>query len=194
MAASGEVRWNPMSPRTRATIDDLYRVPENGKAELVDGEIVLMPPTGGIPGRSGGRIYIGLDEYERRTGRGYAFPDNVGFVVDLPRRGSFSPDAAFHPGPLQGGRFVNGAPIFAAEVRSESDYGERAEQEMAEKRADYFAAGTQVVWDVDVLRERVVRVYRADGPDRPMIYQSGDMAEAEPALPDWTMPVDDLLP
>jgi Uma2 family endonuclease len=181
-------------PHAKATIDDLYRVPENGKAELVNGEIVLMPPTGGLPGRSDGRIYISLDDYERRTGRGYAFPDNVGFVVDLPRRGSFSPDAAFHPGPLQGGRFLDGAPIFAAEVRSETDYGERAEREMAEKRVDYFAAGTLVVWDVDVLRERIVRVYRADAPDRPTIYRSGDVAEAEPALPGWTMPVDDLLP
>jgi Uma2 family endonuclease len=59
-----------MSPRTRATLEDLYRVPENGKAELVNGELVLMPPTGGIPGRSGDRIYISLDDYERRTGRG----------------------------------------------------------------------------------------------------------------------------
>ena len=183
-----------MRPHARATLDDLYRVAEDGKAELVDGEIVLMLPTGGIPGRSGGRIYISLDEYERRTGRGYAFPDNVGFTVDLPHRGSFSPDVAFHPGPLRGGRFLDGAPIFAAEVRSESDYGEKAEQEMAEKRADYFAAGTLVVWDVDVLRERVVRVYRAGDPERPTIYRSGDVAEAEPALPGWTMPVDDLLP
>jgi Uma2 family endonuclease len=183
-----------MSSRTRATIDDLYRVPENGKAELVKEEIVLMAPTGGVPGRAGGEIYISLRDYERRTGRGYAFPDNVGFVVDLPHRGSFSPDAAFHPGPLQGGRFMEGASIFAAEVRSEGDYGERAEREIAEKRADYFAAGTLVVWDVDVLRERVVRVYRADTPDRPMIYRSGEEAEAEPVLPGWSMPVDDLLP
>ena len=183
-----------MRPHAKATVEDLYRVPENGKAELVNGEIVLMSPTGGVPGRSGGRIYISLDDYERRTGRGYAFPDNVGFVVDLPRRGSFSPDAAFHAGPLQGGRFLDGAPIFAAEVRSETDYGEKAEQEMAEKRADYFAAGTLVVWDVDVLRERVVRVYRAGDPDRPTIYRSGDIAEAEPALPGWSMLVDDLLP
>ncbi len=65
---------------------------------------------------------------------------------------------------------------------------------MAEKRTDYFAAGTLVVWDVDVLRERVVRVYRADSPDRPMIYRSGEVAEAEPVLPGWSMPVDDLLP
>ncbi len=183
-----------MSPRTRATIEDLYRVQETGKAELVNGEIVLMAPTGGIPGRAGGEIYISLHHYERRSGRGYAFPDNVGFTVDLPHRGSFSPDAAFHTGPLRGGQFLDGAPIFAAEVRSENDYGARAEQETAEKRTDYFAAGTLVVWDVDVLHERVVHVYRADEPNRPTAYQSDDVANAEPALPGWTMPVRDLLP
>jgi Uma2 family endonuclease len=182
-----------MSPRTRARIDDRYRVPENGKAELVNGEIVSMPPTGGIPGRSGGRIYISLHDYERHTGRGHAFPANVGFVVDLPNRSSCSP-AAFHTGFLQGGRSLDGSPIFATEVRSEADYGEKAEREMAEKRADYFAAGTLVVWDVGVLRERVVRGYRASDPERPTIYRSGDVAEAEPALPGWSMPLADFLP
>lgn len=183
-----------MRSRAGATVEDLYRVLEDGKAELVDGELVLMSPTGGIPGRSSGKIYRSLDDYEQRAGRGYAFPDNVGFVVDLPNRGSFSPDAAFHAGPLQGGRFMEGAPVFAVEVRSESDYGEKAERALAAKRADYFAAGTVVVWDVDVLRERVVRVYRAGEPERPAVYRSGDVAEAEPALPGWTMPVEDLLP
>ena len=183
-----------MRPHAKATIEDLYRVPENGKAELIDGEMVRMSPTGGVPGRSGGEIFVSLHGYEQRTGLGYAFPTNVAFVVDLPHRGSFSPDAAFHPGPLQGGRFLDGVPDFAVEVRSESDYGERAERELVEKRADYFAAGTLVVWDVDVLRERVVRVYRADYTDGPTIYRTGDVAEAEPALPGWTMPVDDLLP
>lgn len=182
-----------MRPRAKATVGDLYRVPESGKAEIVDGEIVTMSPTGGIPGRAGGEIYIALRDYERSTGSGFAFPDNVGFLVDLPRRGSFSPGAAFHNGPLQGGRFMDGTPIFAAEVRSEGDYGAGAEREMAEKRADYFAAGTLVVWDVDVLREMVVRVYRAEDPDTPTVYRGGDVAEAEPALPEWTMPVDYLL-
>ena len=191
MLASGWLEERFVRPRAKATPEDLYRVPENGKAEIVGGEVVLMFPTGGIPGRSGGRIYRSLDDYELSTGRGYAFPDNVDFLVDLPNRGSFSPDAAFHPGPLRGGRFMDGAPVFAVEVRSENDYGSAAEREMADKRADYFAAGTLVVWDVDVLRERV---YRSGEPDRPTVYRSGDVAEAEPALPGWTMPVDDLLP
>ena len=187
-----------MHPRAKATVEDLYRVPDNGKAELIDGEIVRMSPTGGIPGRASGEVYMALRDYERSGDRGYAFPDNVGFVVDLPRRGSFSPDAAFHRGPLQGGKFMEGAPVFAAEVRGESDYGPKygpkAERDLMEKRADYFAAGTLVVWDVDVLREGVVGVYRAEDPDTPTLYRSGDMAEAEPALPGWSIPVDELLP
>lgn len=131
-----------------ATIEDLHRVAENGKAELVNGKVVHLMPTGGMPGYAGGEIFVALREYARRTRRGYAFPDNVGFVVNLPHRRSLSPDAAFHPGPFQGGQFLSGAPVFAAEVRSENDYGPAMELEMADRRADYFAACTQVVWDV----------------------------------------------
>jgi Uma2 family endonuclease len=182
-----------MSTKTEATIEDLYRVPGNGKAEIVNGELVLMSPTGGVPGRASGEIYVSLREYERRTKNGYAFPDNVGFVVNLPHRRSFSPDAAFYVGKLKGGHFLEGAPVFAAEVRSEGDYGAKAEREMAAKRRDYFAAGTLVVWDVDVLKEKVVRVYHVDDPENPKVYGSGDVAEAEPAVPGWSMAVDDLL-
>ncbi len=183
-----------MSAKTEAIVEDLYRVPDNGKAEIVNGELVLMSPTGGVPGRASGEIYVSLREYERRTKNGYAFPDNVGFIVNLPRRKSFSPDAAFYVGKLRGGQFLKGAPVFAAEVRSEGDYGAKAEREMAAKRRDYFAAGTLVVWDVDVLKEKVVRVYRADDPENPTVYSSGEVAEAEPAVPGWSMPVADLLP
>ena len=80
------------------------------------------------------------------------------------------------------------------EVRSEEDYALAAERAMAAKRADYFAAGTLVVWDVDVLDEYLVRVYRAADPPNPTVYRRGEDAEAEPALPGWSMPVDDLFP
>ena len=182
-----------MSTKTQATVDDLYRVPENGKAEIVNGELVLMSPSGGVPGRAAGEIFISLREYERRMGGGYAFPDNVGFIVNLPHRRSFSPDAAFFKGELRGGKFLEGAPIFAVEVRSDEDYGPAAEVQMAAKRADYFAAGTLVVWDVDVLREKVVRVFRSSQQDQAKVYSAGDTAEAEPAVPGWTMAVNDLL-
>jgi len=120
-------------------------------------------------------------------------PDNVGFIVNLPNRRSFSPDAAFYIGKPTGGKFLDGAPVFAAEVRSENDYGETAEEAIAAKRHDYFAAGTLVVWDVDVLQEEIVRVYRGRNSDQPQIYHRGEVAEAEPAVPGWVMAVDDLF-
>ena len=64
---------------------------------------------------------------------------------------------------------------------------------MVDKRADYFAAGCKVVWDVDLLSADVVRVHRADASDSPTVYKRGETAEAEPAVPGWTMPVDDLF-
>ncbi|MBI2219316.1 MAG: Uma2 family endonuclease [Candidatus Rokubacteria bacterium] len=109
-------------------------------------------------------------------------------------RESFSPDVAFYVGPDPGMRFFEGAPVFAAEVRSEGDYGPVAERAIAEKRRDYFAAGTTVVWDVDLLAVEVVRIYRATSPDTPTVYRRGEVAEAEPAVPGWRMPVDDLFP
>ena len=178
-----------MSTRTEATVEDLYSVPENGKAELVNGEIIQMPPTGGVSGRAGGKIYLSLDGYEQSTKSGFAFPDNVGFAVNLPHRKLFSPDAAFYVGELKGGDFLEGAPIFAVEVRSKNDYGEKAELAIAEKRVDYFACGTLVVWDVDLLGTDVIKAYRATDPDNPTVYRRGEVGDAEPAVPGWRMPV-----
>jgi len=181
-----------MTTKTQATIEDLYRIPDNGKAEILNGEIVLMSPTGDMPGRAGGSIYVSLRAIERQAG-GRAYPDNVGFRVSLPNRKSFSPDVAFYVGTPSGMKFLDGAPVFAAEIRSENDYGRAAEIEIAAKRTDYFAAGTLVVWDVDLLSVDVVKVYRAADPDNPKTYRRGELAEAEPAIPDWRMPVDELF-
>jgi Uma2 family endonuclease len=174
-----------------ATIEDLYKIKK--KAEIVNGEIVLMPPTGDEPGYAGDVIMIRLFEYAKQKGFGRAVGDNKAFKVNLPNRKSFSPDAAFFTGKPAGMKFFEGAPVFAVEVRSENDYGKRAEKAMAEKRADYFAAGTSVVWDVDLLSKDVVKVYRASDAENPTVYRRGEFAEAEPAVPGWKMAVDDLF-
>jgi Uma2 family endonuclease len=180
-----------MKAKPRATLEDLYKV--EGKAELVDGEIVEMPPAGDEPGRASVNVVISLYDHEKRTGTGRVYGDGTGFHVNLPHREAFSPDAAYHVGPRSGMRFLEGAPIFAVEIRSEYDYGRAAEEKMQQKRADYFAYGTLVVWDVDLLSEEVIRVYRASDPDTPSIYRRGEIAESEPALPGWRMAVNDLF-
>jgi len=182
-----------MPAKIEATIEDLYHLPEDGKAEIVDGELRLMSPTGDLLSSAAAEIFVSLRSYSRQSGLGRAYTDNAAFLVNLPNRRSFSPDAAYYVGPRTRGKFLEGAPMFAAEVRSEGDYGPAAEREMAAKRRDYFAAGTLVVWDVDVLSEEFVRVYRASDPKNPTVYKRGELAEAEPAVPGWTFPVEDLF-
>jgi Uma2 family endonuclease len=174
-----------------ATIEDLYAV--EGKAELVNGEIVHMSPTGRRPGYAADAIVVSLWQYARVHRTGIAVGDNKAFRVNLLHRKSFSPDAAYYIGPDSGMRFFDGAPIFAVEVRSEGDYGPAAVQAMAEKRADYFAAGTKVVWDVDVLADDVVKSYKCDAPTTPLVFRRGETADAEPAVPGWRMPVDEMF-
>jgi Uma2 family endonuclease len=184
----------PLPSARPATLDDLARV--DGKAELIDGRIVRQMPTGHLPNRTASRIFRALDDHAETTGQGVAYTDSMGFAVPrLPSgRESFSPDATLHLGPvptnLMG--FVRGAPTFAVEVRSESDYGPAAEATMAAKRADYFLAGTSVIWDVDPIA-RSVKKYRADSPDQPITFTAGSEGDAEPAVPGWRILIDRLF-
>jgi Uma2 family endonuclease len=182
------------TPPTRATLDDLYRV--EGKAELVAGRIVHLPLSGDLPSEVAGEILIRLHAYAKVVGQGKAKGEGIGYAVpELPSgRESFSPDVSYHigPRPTNRMRFIEGAPIFAVEVRSENDYGPAEEQKMADKRIDYFAAGTLVVWDVDPLAE-CVHVYRSTQPTHAVTYHRGGVAEAEPAVPGWRLAVDELF-
>ena len=116
-----------MTTKAKATLDNLYQIPDNAKAEMVNGEVVQMSPTGARSARASFNIAASLRKRESRGRAGYAFGDNVGFVVDLPNRESFSPDAAWYVGDIKSMRLLEGATVFAAEVRSENDYGPAAE-------------------------------------------------------------------
>lgn len=179
--------------KTEATVEDLSHAPDDGIYELVDGKLVRMPPTGEEPSYVAFEIAVSLRAYARQTGKGRARTDGVSYLVDLPNRKSFSPDASyslqFVPGSM---RFVDGPPLLAVEVGSEHDYGPRADRAYARKRDDYFNAGTEVVWDIDPIA-RTVRSYHRDAPDTPTVFHQGALAHAEPALPGWSVLMDDLF-
>ena len=180
-----------MTTTARATLTHLARTP--GKAELIGGRIVHFMATGFRPSRVAARIFRSLDDHAEATGRGVAFTDNLGYAVPelTSGRESFSPDASFHLGPLPPDEmdFIEGAPTLAVEVRGKGDHGDAAEAEMAAKRADYFEAGTSMVWDVDP-KARVVRSYRPGAPDRPTVFDLTQEADAEPVILGWRIAVD----
>jgi Uma2 family endonuclease len=174
------------------TIEDLYKVP--GQAELVNGKIIRFPPLGFLPNYAISQIISELAVYARHVHSGYALGSTVAFIVDVPNRKSFCPDAAYYAGTPTGMKFPEGAPAFAVEVRHDTEYGPKAEKAIADKRADYFAAGTQIVWDVDMLSVDIIRAYKTDSPETFQVFRRGDIADAEPTVPGWTITVDDLFP
>src|SRR5688572_28502681 len=121
---------------TEQLIAELYKI--DGKAEIVGGRIVMMGGSGDLPSSAAAAIMVSLRLHSKQIG-GRAYGDNAAFLVDLPNRKSFSPDAAYYTGPRTRMKFLSEAPVFAVEVGSEGEYGRGAEREMAEKRADYFA-------------------------------------------------------
>lgn len=178
----------------RATLADLAKA--DGKAELIAGRIVPLMATGFRPNRIAARIFRSLDDFAAATGTGFAFTDNMGFAVTelISGRESFSPDASFHPGPPPANdmTFVEGAPVFAVEVRSDSDYGRAAETALASKRADYFEAGAQVVWDVDPVAN-IIRSFTVQSPTKPIEFTPDTHAHAGQAVPNWVIDVEQLF-
>ncbi|MGL4554117.1 MAG: Uma2 family endonuclease [Gemmataceae bacterium] len=181
------------APPKLATLDDLMR--HEGKAELIGGRVVELMATGRRPNRVAFRIARSLDDHAEATGVGEAYTDNMGFAVPelTSGRESFSPDASYYDGPFDPNdmRMIAAPPTFAVEVRSENDYSPSAEIEIAAKRADYYEAGTTVVWDVDPVANEV-RKYTA-GQTTPVVWRPGDIADAEPAVPGWRVTVEQIF-
>lgn len=175
-----------------ATLEDL--VSYEGRVELVDGRLVPMSGTGYVSVEAAALIWASLRAWKQSHGGGHAVAEGANFLIHTPRTQVLSPDAAWWVGTVdRQAPIIQGAPLLAVEVRSTTDYGPTAERSMARKRALWFAGGTQIVWDVDVLRERLIRAYRADDPDHPAVYRTGEIADAEPAILCWRFAIDDLF-
>ena len=139
----------------RLTLDDLAR--EEGKAELVAGQVVPVMPTGHRPGQVAGRIFRRLADYADAAGggrlrrqhrvRGGRIVDRPGVV--LAGRGVLHGAAAGEPDAVR---------ARAARLRGRGAQRERLRAgrggDLAAKRAEYFEAGTLVVWDVDPVAAR----------------------------------------
>lgn len=183
-----------LSAPPRATLADLLRY--TGKAELIGGRLVTFMPIGIRHSRIASEIFVSLRVLERTTNSGYAFDDNIGYrIAELPSgRESFSPDASFFAGQIarDDPGFVDGPPTFAVEVRSPDEYGPAAEAVMATKRADYFAAGTRAVWDVDPVAGTIA-LFIDDAENPVQSFHRGERANAGAALLGWSMTVDEIF-
>lgn len=139
------------------TADDLLRMAEGERYELVDGELVERD-MGALSGWVGGEVFGRIREYARQHG-GWAFGDGVGYrcYTDDPERVR-KPDASFVgadrlPSPPEG--YITIAPDLAVEVVSPNDIYYEVEAKVDE----YLSAGVRLVWVVNPVNKSV-RVFQ----------------------------------
>ena len=173
--------------------EDFWEMPEipGKRFELVRGELVEMPGTGGVHGVIVGLIYRLLWGAAQAAGGGYVAPDGVGYIVARALDVVRVPDASFvaHERiPPEGIPVAHWpfAPDIAVEVCSP---GDRAE-DLHVKVAEYLAGGSRlvmVVWP----RTRSVTRFEADGTAREL--GPDDVLDAGEVLPTFRVRVADLF-
>ena len=148
------------------TADELDALPTYGpggdrRYELIRGELKVMSPTKPLHGIVCARIAARLFNYVEERDLGEVFGAETGFLVETDPDSVVGADAAFVSSERLAAverfdKFFPFAPDLAVEVLSPSN----TVQEMDEKVALYFAAGSRLVWVVNPKR-RTVAAYRS---------------------------------
>jgi Uma2 family endonuclease len=134
---------------------------EPWKLELSsEGELSIMPPTGGESGIRNADLITDLSLWNRKTKLGKVFDSSTEFK--LPSGAYRCPDAAWIKldrwqalSPEQQRRFPPICPDFVIELRSETDSLEK----LRKKMADYHQNGVKLAWLIDP-RTPLVEIYR----------------------------------
>jgi Uma2 family endonuclease len=146
-----------------------------------EGDIVIMPPTGGETGAINARIIKQLIDWADRDGSGIVFDSSTGF--ELPNGAMRSPDASWvsrtRLAPLsrrQKQHFLPVCPDVVVELKSPTDLLAL----LQDKLSEYMAAGTQLGWLIDP-EARVVFLYRPGVPPERLEHPA--TISGDPVLP-----------
>ena len=175
---------------TPEQFDRLALANETVRLELTaEGEILVMPPTGGVSGRRNIRIEAQLAFWTDRDGSGEAFDSSTTFI--LPNGARRSPDAAW----VQLSRwqtltveeqegFPPLVPDFAIELASPSDLEAQRYADLQVKMQEYINNGTRLGWLIEPKAKRV-EIYRP-GPQC-TILEAPETLSGEDVLPGFEL-------
>ena len=150
-----------------------------------EGDLEVMPPTGGEAGSRNLKIALQLGTWTERDGAGVAFESSTGFK--LPNGATRSPDAAWVRRERlvdltveQKQKFLPMCPDFVVELRSPTDSLSILQGKMRE----YAGNGTRLGWLIDPA-ERRVYVYRSDAEVERL--DGASSLSGEPELPGFVL-------
>ena len=166
----------------------LFCCQNDGRYELVEGEVVELAPANDEHGNLALNVGTAFNIYRRQRGVGQARVE-TGYTLRTGPDTVRGPDVSFVLHPRVEGRgsgFVPGAPDIAVEVVSPSNTA----AEVSRKVAEYLAAGSQRVWVVYPSARRVV-IHRADGSV--LSYDGDDVITDEELLPGFSLPLSEIF-
>jgi Uma2 family endonuclease len=175
------------------TAEEFFLVPEPGdgsQQELVRGEIITMPPPGGMHGvcclKAGRRIGNFVDEHDGGT----VTSNDTGFITERDPDSVRGPDISYWSKerlkevPVG---YIEVSPDMLVEVLSPSNTSKQIRIKMKE----YFAKGVRLVW-VIAPEDRTLTIYRT--PDEGRVLHETATVTGEDVLPGFECRVSDFLP
>lgn len=183
----------PDPPAKVVTPDDLLRMPDQGQGyELVNGELRERKMST-LSHLVAGEVYYHLRTHVGPNRHGWVFSEGTSYRCfpddeDRVRRA----DCAFtrldrHTSDqAESEGHCTVIPDLVVEVISPNDLA----YEVNEKRMEWLAAGAQLVWVIDPVRQEVY-AHRPDGTAT--LFRRTDTLTAEPVLPDFRVPVAELF-
>ncbi|MEO0375275.1 MAG: Uma2 family endonuclease [Cyanobacteria bacterium P01_A01_bin.17] len=184
-----------LEPLVELTDDAFYQLcganPEVKFERSAQGELVVMPPTGGFSGNRNSKLTARLEMWADADGTGLAFDSSTMFK--LPNGAYRSPDAAW----IRLDRwktltiqeqesFPPICPDFVVELRSASD----SLRPLQDKMQEYLENGIQLGWLLDP-KNRMVEIYRSD--QEKQIVQAPSQLTGESVLRGFTLSIAGIL-
>ena len=164
--------------------------PDGSQQELVRGEIVTMPPPGGLHGACCPKIDRRLGNFIEGNNLGTVFANDTGFIIERNPDTVRGPDISLWsrerlPEVPEG--YIEIPPDLAVEVISPRDHYSRIQN----KVRHHLNHGVRLLWVVDP-QDRSVTVYH---PSRQAtILEENETITGEDVLPGFSCRVADLLP
>ena len=148
----------------KLTAEKFYQLCEENPALKLErnanGELIVMPPTGGETGKTNSKFNLQIGLWNEQTELGEVFDSSTGFT--LPNKADRSPDVSWVEKsrwsaltPEQKDKFIPLCPDFVIELLSPSDSLKKTQEKMQE----YMENGCRLGWLIN-RKKREVEIYR----------------------------------
>jgi Uma2 family endonuclease len=179
--------------KTPLTAEEFFLLPDpadGSQQELVRGEVIATPPSGGFHGVSCAKTVQRIGNFVADNDRGTVACNDTGIITERNPDSVRGPDISYWTRdrlkevPIG---YIAISPDMLVEVLSPSN----TSKQIRLKLIEFFASGVRLVWVISP-EDRTLTIYRT--PDEGRLLHETATVTGEDVLPGFTCRVSDLLP